>query len=421
MEAVREPGAVILDEIAQLEAERAQIEAKIARRMLDFADLRRRESEFALDPVIGRLEASFAADELSILLLQPTTTVQCRLAEARRVRGILPQVWAAWRHGVIDQFWVRLISEAADKLQSNLSLIELDYRVVDYAATHTPSQVKAWLRRFVSRTEPDHQVSRAKADLERRCVYVDHEVDGVSWIHALVASTDASRIDTLLTSLAKATPADDCTLHQRRSDLLADLLLGRVDQTGSSTGRSHGGAVIGVTVPITTLCGFDDTPGESFDRRFMLPADMVRELAAEPGTLFYRLLTDPLGQLLDVTEIGRYPSRKLRHTLDMRDGACAFPTCSVPAENCDADHDDPVPHGPTTAGNLKDLCRRHHRMKTFGVVGTEFGSAGHRWHLPDGSMIRSETYPLATARSPRTISRLECDLASFMIDRSLAS
>ena len=236
----------------------------------------------------------------------------------------------------------------------------------------------------------------------------------------MVRSTDASRIDTLLSSLAKATPADNCTLDQRRSDLFADLLLGRVDLAGASTGRSHGGAVIGVTVPITTLCGFDSTPGESFDRRFTLPADMVRELAAEPGTLFYRLLTDPLGHLLDVTEIGRYPSRKLRHALDVRDGMCAFPTCSVPADNCDADHVISAPRGQTSSDNLKELCRRHHRMKTFDVVETEFGSAGHRWHLPDGSTIRSETYPLATARRPRNRSQLECDFATFMVERSQA-
>lgn len=134
MEAVGEPGAVILDEIAQLEIERACVEAKIAGRMLDFADLRRRQSELATDPVIGRLEASFAADELSLVLLQPTMTVQRRLVEARRVRGVLPQAWAAWQRGVIDQFRVRLIAEAVEKLQSNLSIIELDYRVVDYAS-----------------------------------------------------------------------------------------------------------------------------------------------------------------------------------------------------------------------------------------------------------------------------------------------
>lgn len=312
MEEVREPGSVILDEIARLEAERARIESEIAQRMLDFSDLRRRESELAIDPVIGKLEGSFAADELSIVLLQPPMTVQCRLAQARRVRGTLPQVWTAWRHGVIDQVRVRHIAEAADKLESSVSLIELDYRVVDYAAAHTPSQVKAWLQRFVARAEPDNQRSRTRTELKHRCVYVDHGGDGVSWIHALVRSADASRIDTLLTAMAKSAPADDRTLEQRRSDVFADLLLGRVDKTGSPTGRSHGGAVIGVTVPVTTLCGFDDTPGESLDRRFSLPADMVRELASEPGTLFYRLLTDPLGHLLDVTEIGRYPSRRLR-------------------------------------------------------------------------------------------------------------
>lgn len=88
---------------------------------------------------------------------------------------------------------------------------------------------------------------------------------------------------------------------------------------------------------------------------------MIRELAAEPGTLFYRLLTDPLGKLLEATEIGRFPSRKLRIALDARDGLCAFPTCGVPVSSCDADHVIPSPRGPTSAENLRHLCRRHHR------------------------------------------------------------
>lgn len=421
MEAVVEPGAMILDEIARLEVERARTEAKIVRRMLDFADLRRRESALAIDPVIGRLEASFAADELSLVLLQPTMTVQCRLAEARRVRGMLPQVWDAWQRGEIDQYRVRLVAEAADKLQNALSLIELDMNAVAFASSHTPSRLKAWLRRFVARVEPDGQKKRTRTELEKRGVYVDHDSDGVSWVHALIPSTDASRIDKLLTSLARGLGASDKrTLGQRRADLFADLLLGRLDQQGASTGRSHGGAVIGVTIPITSLAGFDDTPGESFDRRLTLPAEMVRALAAEPGTIFYRLLTDPLGRLLDVTEIGRFPSRKLRIALNVRDGMCAFPTCSVPAENCDADHNEPVPRGPTVASNLKHLCRRHHRMKTFGIVETDIGSDGHRWHLPDGSVVGSETYPLATARQPRRESAREIDFASFVIEERLA-
>lgn len=407
MEQARDPGAVILDEITRLEAERARVEAEITRRMLDFSDLRRRQSELALSPAIGKLEASFAADELSIVLRQPTMTVQCRLAEARRVRGLLPQTWSAWREGAIDQTRIRLIAQAVEKLESNLSIIELDYRVVDYAAAHTVSQLKTWLKRFVAREDPG--ADRSRDALSRRSVYVDPDEDGMSWVHALIATADAVRIDSLLTGLAKATPREGCTLEQRRADLFADLLLGRADATGTSTGRSHSGAVIGVTVPITTLVGLDDTPGESFDHRFCLPAPMVRELAAEPGTLFYRLLTDPLGHILDVSELGRYPSRKLRTAITMRDGVCAFPTCNVPAENADADHVIPVPRGPTTGANLRCLCRRHHRFKTFGVVGTVRDSLGHRWHFRDGSIVNSETYRPATVRRQVQPSARELD------------
>lgn len=420
MDAVRDdPGAAILDEIAGLEAERARIEAKIAQRSLEFADVRRRQSERQPDPLVGRLEASFAADELSLVLLQPTVTVQRRLAEARRVRGLLPQVWLAWCDGVIEQARVRLIAGAADRLESNLSIVELDYRIVDFAASHTVARVTAWLRRFVARAEPDHRKGQQISAFSRRGVYVQHEDDGRSWVHALIATADASRIDSLLTAMSKSRPVEDVSLEQRRADLFASLLLGRVDRVGEPTGRTHAGAILGVAVPITTLVGLDDTPGEAIDGSFSLPSDMVRELAAEPGTLFYRLLTDPLGRLLDVTEVGRFPSRKLRTAVDIRDGTCAFPTCNVPAANGDADHVIPSPRGPTSADNLRHLCRRHHRIKTFGIVETSFDEAGHRWRLRDGTVFQSETRPMVTARGRP--SRLEMEFATFVVDARMAS
>ncbi|MEO6472133.1 MAG: hypothetical protein ABIR57_09385, partial [Aeromicrobium sp.] len=171
MEEMRELGSAILDEIAELEAARAQLESRIIRRMLDFADLRRRQSELAANPVIGKLEASFAADELSLILLQATMTVQCRLSEARRIRGLLPLTWLAWRDGAIDLARVRHISTCVDRLQSPLSVAELDANVVVYASAHTAAQVKAWLRRFVARVEPDQLSKRRQAEWTGRCVY----------------------------------------------------------------------------------------------------------------------------------------------------------------------------------------------------------------------------------------------------------
>ena len=68
---------------------------------------------------------------------------------------------------------------------------------------------------------------------------------------------------------------------------------------------------IGVVVSIQSLCGYSNNPGQLIDRSCLVPADTIRDLAAQPGTLFYRLLTDETGNLLDVTEMGRFPSRKL--------------------------------------------------------------------------------------------------------------
>jgi hypothetical protein len=72
--------------------------------------------------------------------------------------------------------------------------------------------------------------------------------------------------------------------------------------------------------------------------------------------------------LLDVTELGRFPSAKLRIAVQIKDGTCRFPTCSRPAQACDLDHQLPHPRGPTTGANLGALCRRHHQMKTAGIL-----------------------------------------------------
>jgi len=77
------------------------------------------------------------------------------------------------------------------------------------------------------------------------------------------------------------------------------------------------------------------------------------------------------------------PSKKLADFVRCRDLTCRFPGCKVPATHTDVDHTIPWPYGPTTASNLKCLCRRHHLLKTFWG-----GQSG--WHdeqLDDGTII----------------------------------
>ena len=57
---------------------------------------------------------------------------------------------------------------------------------------------------------------------------------------------------------------------------------------------------------------------------------------------------------------------------------CTSYDCARLASRCDLDHDESWPRGPTSATNLCPRCRRHHELKTRGLVRT-------RLH-PDGSV-----------------------------------
>ena len=390
MDTALDRGKEILSRIADLEVERGRIEAETASLMLEFADLRRVQAERHEDPRRRDLEAGFAADELGVALHQPTRTVQCRLADARRIRGLMPNTWEAFGRGEIDTYRISLIASAVAKLADNYQRIDLDDGVAAFASSHTTAQLKAKLHRYVARCVTDR--AAAMDEHAKRSVWLDHQADGMSYLHAYIPTTDAIGIHADLTAQAKAV-SDARTLDQRRADIFVRVLRG-TSKTESTSSR----AVIGVVVPVTSLAGVTDEPGASFDGSFALPADLVRHLASEPGTVFYRVMKDPLGRILDVAELGRFPSDKLKISLEIRDGTCRFPTCDRPAMESDKDHEIPHPRGPTTGSNLRSLCRRHHNIKTH--------------HIAE---------PTHFAMQPRTASRLERDLATFVVNIDYAA
>jgi len=159
---------------------------------------------------------------------------------------------------------------------------------------------------------------------------------------------------------------------------------------------------IGVVVSIQSLFGFTETPGELADRSALVPAELIREMAGHQGTLFYRLLTDAGGNLLDVTEMGRFPSRKLTAALRFRDGVCTDPVCHVAAQRCDLDHAVPWPEGHTAAGNLGARCRNDHRAKTHGGFGVTMTADSTTWTTPTGHQYPATTDPLPVEPWPDT-------------------
>ncbi|MCW2831716.1 MAG: hypothetical protein JWP31_2408 [Aeromicrobium sp.] len=296
METAPDPAQVVLDRIADLEVQRARIEAETAVLMLEHADGCRARAERHADPRKRDLEAGFAADQLGVVLHQPTKLVQDRLAQSRRIRSLMPRTWDAYLAGRIDAYRVSLIAAATAKLQDNDQRIELDQGVADYAATHTTAQLKGKLTRFVATRVTDGTAVRNER--ARRSVWVSHQDDGMSFLTAYIPTTDAIRIDALLTERAKRHSDDGRTFDQRRADELVAQMLGQNidDKARSSISR----AVIGVVVPVATLAGLSDQPGQSIDGSYALPADLIRDLATEPGTLFYRIIKDPLWRILDI-------------------------------------------------------------------------------------------------------------------------
>jgi hypothetical protein len=66
------------------------------------------------------------------------------------------------------------------------------------------------------------------------------------------------------------------------------------------------------------------------------------------------------------------PTAEQRRFVQVRDRTCRWPGCRRSAARCDLDHVEPYADGGATdCANLCCLCRRHHRLKTFGP-GWEF-------------------------------------------------
>ncbi len=176
-----------------------------------------------------------------------------------------------------------------------------------------------------------------------------------------------------------------------------------VGLAGPPTG-CHGQApprvTVGVIVSVQSLFGFTETPGELADGSALVPAGVIRSLAGHEGTLFYRLLTDPTGNLLDVTEMGRFPSRKLTAAVRFRDGVCTSPVCHVAGQRCDLDHVVPWPKGPTAGWNLGAECRGDHRAKTHAGFGVTMTTDATTWTTPTGHRYTTPTDPLPVEEWP---------------------
>ncbi|MPZ63431.1 MAG: DUF222 domain-containing protein, partial [Propionibacteriales bacterium] len=220
-----------------------------------------------------------------------------------------------------------------------------------------------------------------------------------------------------LSLIARHTGADDPrTMNQRRADIAVDLLLGRADCTVPTSGLEAGDvhpadlepdpvlsggvrAQINVTVPIQTLIGVSDHPGQLLNGE-PIPASLVRRIAADPSSTWYRLLTDEVGNLLDLSTRSYQPTAALVRAIVARDRTCVAPGCTTNAQIGETDHTLRYSQGGSTSyANTGRPCQSHHKAKES--PGFELSQPTPRvfkWRYPSAHTYtsRPDPHPVAT-------------------------
>ncbi|MFP5282325.1 MAG: DUF222 domain-containing protein, partial [Actinomycetes bacterium] len=207
--------------------------ARLAELAVGYADDRTAADRQDADPGPrrpGRAKpGEVVADELSLVLREQPYAVRCLLARSRRLAGQLPTVWEAFRRGDLDADQVRVVDRAARRVTQVTTLAAIDDAVVDAAQTRCPKQLASWLLRLIVRHEPAAFAQRHRRALAERRVRIVQGADGMGYVTGEVSATDAAAIDAVLAGAARSLGKDDPrSWEQRRSDLFADLLLGRL-------------------------------------------------------------------------------------------------------------------------------------------------------------------------------------------------
>jgi hypothetical protein len=232
--------------------------------------------------------------------------------------------------------------------------------VVDHAEGRTASQIRTLVRRTILRIDPygaQHRHEQARAG---RRVVLEPREEGMAELIAFLPADQATAVYRRVDTLARGAriPGDQRGADARRADVFVNLLLGRRDPgvTGEPGGLRP---LVHVTVTAATLAGADDKPG-TLDGYGPIGAAFARAIATDPTGVWKRLVTDPVdGSLLEHSRKTYRPPAALDDFVRARDITCRFPGCQRSAQHADLDHTIPWPKGPTTAGNLGALCRKH--------------------------------------------------------------
>ncbi len=378
------PGVVddsgLLEVVAGTERAVAALHAIQARALAEL-DARRaaeQRAAAAATPVGRRPVGRFTGDEVAARLRMAPAAGDARVEESVRLVHDLPQTLRLLSLGEIDRGRATAVVRATAGLDADQA------RAVDAAvAERAPSLPRARLRRLVAAVvvavdtaDAETRAERAAADTSVGCT---PDEDAMATLTAHAPAAEVLEVMQAMDAGADAARAAGATEGAGR--LRWSVLLGWARGTaGGGTGRVPSSPRVQVNVAATTLIGLDDAPAELVGYG-PVPAGLARRLAAD--ATWRRVLVDPATGVAVGADPGRLPAgatpvtnleppeppgpyrpgAALARLVRLRHPTCCAPGCPRAATRCDLDHVLRYPVGPTCLGNLRPLCRRHHRMK----------------------------------------------------------
>lgn len=367
-----------------------------------------------------------ALDETGIEIAGVLGISEYRVRLDLHVRGRLvewfPLMWQRCRAGRLDTARATIFVEAAEQLADEADIPLLAAALEAYFAKYDDPEAdlctlsydrlaRATRYRRMKYEQKSTQTTFTEA-FNKRQVWLRVEENGIAGLGTTGAVHQLQACDYRLTLIAKKRcedPNEDRTLAQMRADTMVDLLLGRLtvgatdaelehDQTADGEDPadtfathevgSYARPVINLTVPATTVMGISDEPGMLAGEP--IPAELARIIAADKNATWYRLLTDPAGDFVDLSTTSYTPTPPIWRHVTARDQRCVWPGCARPAARTETDHRIPHPQGPTSTSNLDSLCRRHHHAKhTHGYHVTREPNGDYVVTTPRATQLRN--------------------------------
>lgn len=209
------------------------------------------------------------------------------------------------------------------------------------------------------RLSPKTVLARTRAAEEKRRFFLTPALDGYV-PGGFLPTVGAEALITVLDAMADRSDLfQEDGVAKARADALVRLAEDHL-RSGELPPRHNGPTAVTVVMRADTALGLPGAPPARTGRGQALLAAEAHMLACEAA--LRGVLVDGEGEILWQGRRRRYATRSQYEALAVRDGGCSAHGCDRLASQCDAHHDVPwSAGGHTDVGEMRLLCRRHHR------------------------------------------------------------